>query len=326
MKQKTLVIVLGQARVDKLCWASFKKNVLEKLDADLALCIGKSPNNNNSNLYWANAKFKWVVPEYDDFGDGFDQIQLERYGTNTHWRKILKVKNQWLGGIKGEGEQPGSAGLLIYFRAKLYDILVKENITSLYDRFVITRSDFIWEIPHPKVERLHPDFIWIPFGEFYGGVTDRHAVLTQDYLKAYLDLIDPILQNTDKLMREMLAYNSKPNWNLERYILFHLKSLNVAHKIRYFPYMMYSVRERSTPTRWSYGIYESDLGYYVKYPKEKTRAELSMKYLTSKSGEIILFNNYLMRIILNGLFSLKNQKIYNLIKKKMKFFIRHNRE
>lgn len=309
MKQKTLVIVIGQARADKLTWPSFKKNVLEELDADLALCIGDSPANNNSNFYWANAAFKWIVPEYSDFGEGFDRIQLARYGVNTNWRKILEVKNQWLGGIKGEGEHPGSAGILIYFRAKLYDILVSEGITSLYNRFIITRSDFIWEIPHPKVERLNPKFIWIPYGEFYGGVTDRHAVISKDYLEAYLNLIDPILQDTDKLMREMSAYNSKPDWNLEKYILFRLKSLKLAAKIRHFPYIMYSVRESSTPTRWAQGIYDPGLGYFVKYPKEKIRAELSKKYLTYKSGKIILLNKYLMEIILKSLLSLKARKL-----------------
>lgn len=323
MKQKTLVIVLGQARADKLTWTSFKNNVLEVLDADLALCIGESPMNNKSNLYWANAKFRWEVPEYHDFGDGFDQIQLDRYGKITNWRKILQIQNQWLGGIKGEGEQPGSAGILIYLRAKLYDFLQNEKITSLYERFVITRSDFIWEIPHPKVERLGSDFLWFPYGEFYGGLTDRHAIISQEYLDVYLNLIDPILNNTDRLMRDMLAYNPKPNWNLEQYILFHLKSLNLAHKIKYIPYIMYSVRKQSTPTRWSQGVYDPDLDCFVKYPSEKDRTALTKKYLTFNSGKIILLNNYVMEIILKSIFFLKTESIYKQIRKKIKSMIRN---
>lgn len=322
MKQKTLVIVLGQARADKLTWASFKKNVLEELDADLALCVGESPMNNKSNLYWANAKFRWVVPEYDDFGDGFDQIQLERYGKITNWRKILQIQNQWLGGIKGKGEQPGSAGILIYFRAKLCDFLEREHLIHSYDRFIITRSDFIWEILHPKVERLNPKYLWFPYGEFYGGLTDRHVVLNQNNLKAYLNLIDPILQNTDKLMCDMLAYNPKAKWNIEQYILFHLKSLNLANKIRYLPYMMYSVRNQTTPTRWARGVFDPDLDCFVKYPSEKTRTALTKKYLTDKSGQIILLNNYLMEIILNGLFIVKEQNVYSLIRNQVKVLIR----
>jgi hypothetical protein len=305
MKQKTLVIVLGQARADRLTWPSFQKYVLHELEADLALCIGESPENNESNFYWANSKFNWVVPEYDDFGEGFDQIQSDRYGEITDWRAVLKVKDQWLGGIKGPEAHPGSAGLLVYFKAKLYEILVKENIIDRYDRFVITRSDFIWEMPHPKIERLDPSGIWIPYGEFYWGVTDRHVILSREYLKGYLDLIDPILKDTPKLIHNMLAFNPKPNWNHEQYILFHLKSLNLARRIRFLPYMMYSVREKSTPTRWSQGEFDPSLGFFVKYPAEKTRAELTKKYLVDRSGKVILLSKFLMNPVLKGLFSLK---------------------
>ena len=203
MKQQTLVIILGQARAHQLTWPSFKKSLLDELDADLALCVGESPDNNHSNLYWANAKFRWTVPEYEDFGDGFDQIQLDRYGEVTNWREILRVKDQWLGGIKGQGEQPGSAGILIYFRAKLYEFLIKGKITERYDRFIITRSDFIWEVPHYTMDRLNPDFIWIPYGEFYGGVTDRHVILSRKYLQSYLDLIDPIFRDASQLISDM---------------------------------------------------------------------------------------------------------------------------
>ncbi|MCG2587438.1 hypothetical protein [Rhodohalobacter sulfatireducens] len=323
MKQKTLVIILGQARADKLCWSSFKKNVLEELDADLALCVGKSSTNDNSNLFWANAKFRWEVPEYDDFGDGFDQLQKDRYGKITHWRKILQVQNQWLGGIKAEEEHPGSGGLLIYFRAKLYDFLVKEDIISSYQRFVITRSDFIWEIPHPKVERLNPRYLWFPYGEFYGGLTDRHVIISSEHLNAYLNLIDPILHNTDQLIKEMLEYNPYPIWNLEQYILFHLKSLNIAHKVRYIPYMMFSVRKESTPTRWAEGVYDPDLDCLIKYPSEKSRTALTKKYLTDRSGKIMLFNNYLMVMILKSLFFLKKKTLYTRIRKRAKILIRH---
>jgi hypothetical protein len=309
MKQKTLVIILGQTRADKLTWASFKTHVLDQLNADLALCVGESPNNNNSNFYWVHAKYKWIVPEYEDFGDGFDQIQLERYGHTTNWRRILQVKSQWLGGIKGDGEHPGSAGILIYFRAKLYDFLVKEHIADQYDRFIITRSDFIWEVSHPNVERLKPNFVWIPYGEFYGGVTDRHVVLSRQNLGAYLNLIDPILEDTDALISSMMEAIPKPIWNLERYILFHLKRAHMDSEIRFLPYMMYSVREESTPTRWAQGVYNADLGYYIKYPTEKERAALTKKFLTFRSGKVILLNNRMMVKILKWLFRLKQRNI-----------------
>jgi len=123
MKAKTLVVILGQARADKLTWYSFKKNVLDILEADLALCIGESPENTSANKFWAHATYRWEVPEYMDFGDGFDQVQLDRYGEITEWRQVLNVPDQWLGGIMGENEQPGSAGILVFLKAKLLEFL-----------------------------------------------------------------------------------------------------------------------------------------------------------------------------------------------------------
>ncbi|TNF43428.1 MAG: hypothetical protein EP311_03130 [Cytophagales bacterium] len=305
MKSKTLVIILGQARADRLTWDSFKKNVLKVLEADLALCIGESPENTPSNQYWAHAIYRWVVPEYEDFGDGFDQIQLYRYGKNTDWRQVLTVPDQWLGGIKGKNEHPGSAGILVYLKAKLLEFLEQKEISKKYDRYVITRSDFIWEVPHPKLDRLDPDKIWIPYGEFYWGVTDRHVVLTSNYLRPYLDLIGPVLSEPDQLIRQMQTYNPKPNWNHEQYILFRLRSQGLEKKIRFLPYMMYSVREETTPTRWAEGEFDEELGFLVKYPAEKIRARLTRKYLTKKSGEVVLMPDLLFRWILKGLFSMK---------------------
>ncbi len=302
---KTLVVILGQVRADRLTWDSFKKNVLDILDADLALCIGESPENTDANLYWAHAKYRWVVPEYDDFGDGFDQVQRDRLGKNTEWRQVLTVPDQWLGGIKGKNEHPGSAGILVYLKARLLDFLENEEIRQKYDRYIITRSDFIWELPHPKMGRLDPDRVWIPYGEFYWGVTDRHVVLSQKFLRPYLDLIGPIVTKPDNLIREMKAYNRKPNWNHEQYILFRLKSQGLGAKIRFLPFMMYSVRESSTPTRWAEGELDSELGFFVKYPNEKIRTRLTKKYLAKKSGEVVLLPDLLFQGILKALFSLK---------------------
>lgn len=305
MIPKTLVVILGQARGDRLNWASFKKNVKDILDADLALCIGESPENIPSNQYWAHAIYRWVVPEYEDFGDGFDQIQRDRLGENTEWRQVMTVPDQWLEGIKGENEHPGSAGILVYLKAKLLDFLENEEMQQKYDRYIITRSDFIWELPHPKMDCLVLDRIWIPYGEFYWRVTDRHVVLSQKYLRPYLDLIGPILTKQDSLIREKKVYNPKPNWNHEQFILFRLKSQGLGAKIRFLPFTMYLVREASTPTRWAVGEMDTELGFFVKYPNEKIRTRLTKKYLTQKSGEVVLLSDWLFRLVLKGLFSLK---------------------
>ena len=41
---KTLVIILGETRAHQLTFENFKENVIDRLQADLCLCIGIKPD------------------------------------------------------------------------------------------------------------------------------------------------------------------------------------------------------------------------------------------------------------------------------------------
>jgi hypothetical protein len=121
----------------------------------------------------------------------------------------------------------------------------------------------MWDVPHPALELLEPDAIWIPNGEGYGGLTDRHAVLSQSNYEDYLGILRPVLTSPSQLAREM---SERSDWNLERFI-FHSLSRTRA-KVELFPYPAFSVREWGGPTSWSKGKWSFRLGCYVKYSTE----------------------------------------------------------
>ena len=239
MMNKTLVIVLSETRAHELTFNSFKKNVIDELNADLCLCIGITPDYDYNNPFYNLAKYKFLYDEPDDFGDAFDYAynilskdiqkyeKIENknalygklrypkqttanityhgdydsntniqqynddalvihskdfpdegwknqiYGINNsdqsnlivqenvstyiknkqhlHWREFLKIKDQFLGGIKDKNHQhSGSAGILIFFRWYLLKNLIDNDLINKYDRFIITRSDYIYQLPHPK--------------------------------------------------------------------------------------------------------------------------------------------------------------------------------
>jgi hypothetical protein len=258
----TLVCVLAESRAHSLTWKKFKKNLLDPLRADLAVCIEVTESYDYANPFWNHAKYHWKTPRYDDWGTAFDLAQAD-LGSNENWRALLAVKDQWLGGVKGEGSHQGSAGILLYFRMFLLKCLQSEEIFKKYKRVVVTRSDFMWDVPHPAIELLEPDAIWIPNGEGYGGVTDRHAVLSQSNHEDYLGILRPVLTDPSQLAREM---SGRSDWNLERFI-FHSLSRNRA-KVKLFPYPAYSVREWGGPTSWSKGKWNFRLGCFVKYSTE----------------------------------------------------------
>ena len=349
---KTLVIVLSETRASELTFDSFKKNLIDELNADLCLCIGVKHDYNYNNPFYSLAKYKFTYNEPQDFGDAFEYAyniisqnrstyeclndvnalygklqnpkqstkNITYYGNNDecltnindfndneivihtkdfpdkswknqvygiknsnninlvsqenvitykkplYWREFLKVKDQFLGGIKDKyNKHPGSAGILIFFRWFLLKNLIDNDLINKYDRFIITRSDFIYQLPHPKVEYMNDNCIWIPDCEHYGGYTDRHVVLSKNNIESYLNILNNLVLRSNEYFIKMKSHR---NWNLEKLIKFHLEQNNVLHLVKEFPYVMYSVRNINGTTRWSQGNYSNKLGYYIKYQSE----------------------------------------------------------
>ena len=66
-----------------------------------------------------------------------------------------------------------------------------------YDRVVSSRLDFRWYAPHPPAWRLPPSRVWIPEGsDFYGGLNDRHALLSRGAAELLMRRYEYILDGT----------------------------------------------------------------------------------------------------------------------------------
>jgi hypothetical protein len=197
-----------------------------------------------------------------------------------------------MGGIKDKKDQhPGSASILLFFRWFLLHNLIKTNLINSYDRFIITRSDYIYRLPHPNLDLLDKTNIWIPDGESYDGYTDRHVILSPSNIESYLNILNNMILKSNEYFYKM---KNNSDWNLERLIKFNLTQNNVVHLVKPIPYIMYTVRAINGTTRWAAGTYNKDLGYCIKY---NTEYELSAKHEDEfkKSNLPIneFYNNYL---------------------------------
>jgi hypothetical protein len=208
-------------------------------------------------------------------GNIVPQEHVDTYKKPLYWREFLKVKDQYLGGIKDNlNQHPGSAGILIFFRWFLLKNLIDNDLINKYDRFVITRSDFIYQLPHPKIEIMNENCIWIPDCENYGGYTDRHVVLSKNNIEPYLNILNNLVIRSNEYYIKMKDYHE---WNLEKLIKFHLVQNNVEHLVKEFPYVMYSVRNMNGTTRWAQGTYSEQHGYFIKYPSEYEKSSYYKK-------------------------------------------------
>lgn len=322
MKNKCLVIILGHARASDLTWDSFKSNVFYKLNADLALCVGEANTNNNANPYWKHAKYKWISEEYENYALGYDNFQ-NIYGGTNNWRELLDFAPDdvapFLGGCYDEKNKPAaSAGILIYYRALALQYIKDLKLDNTYDRFLITRSDFIWQSPHPSLDKLSSAKIWIAFGEKYGGITDRYALLNNKDVFTYLDILRPIVTDHILLKSKLLVFDKYRRINMESYIKFHLLDNNIYKSVRFIPYYMFSVRNKDSPGRWSKGTYNKKLDCFIKYPDEKIMADIYANFF-SKFGLLNSFKCYPYNYVIYSIIEFTAKVKRRLFKTKIKY-------
>lgn len=228
-------------------------NINDIDDTEIIVHSDNFPDN-----YWKNEVYG---VKHND-GTYVKQEHVTTYKKGLHWKVFLEQKRQFMGPLGGH---PGSAGILIFFRWFLLRNLIDSNLINMYDKFIITRSDFIYQLPHPPLDLLNMEYIWFPNGEQYGGYTDRHVILSRENVSKYLDIFNNfVLKSND--------YSSKIHGssilNLEQIIKFNLDENKVGHLVKYFPYVMYSIRNINGPSRWAQGTYFDELGYCIKYDSE----------------------------------------------------------
>jgi hypothetical protein len=262
--ESVLIIVFPETRAYNLTFDFFKSNFLDSLQADLCLCVRENKREEKNNPFYKHAKYVLSYEEPSDWSELFDSAQeVKNYQGN--WRQLLEIQEHWLGEIKEGNIQLFQNAILLFSRWFLKEQIISNNILEKYDRYIITRSDFIHEIPHIPMEFLDSKFIWLPDGEDYGGLTDRHIVVHRNDIINVLSIADPIITNPDQLYQQM---SNRQDWNLEKYVKFAFNNLGLLSRVKRFPYTMYTVRQEDTPTTWSQGTFNERLGYRIKYDRE----------------------------------------------------------
>jgi hypothetical protein len=289
--ERVLVCLLGATRAHELTFPSFKRRVLDELSGDLAMALTIDETYAYANPFWQHAKYRWTGPDFSDYGEGFDQVQ--RWLCQQHkvpapdWRSMLRLNGNWQGRIASQNPQFGNGAIEIFVRWLLLHGLQQDNILDRYDRFVITRSDFVWLAPHPPLSVLDKDAIWIPDGEKYSGLNTRHLVASRADVADCLNLIEDIVLRPTRLYEEMkyLPVDSRYGWNMEQFLQHHLCRKERLRKVKLFPCVMYlarSVRDDGSKT-WSRGRYEPAVGHFVKYEEEFHAASTCAKIIHGRA-------------------------------------------
>jgi hypothetical protein len=277
MAERVLVCILAQTRAHEITWNNFRRNVLEEIGADLAICVGFNAEYDPTNLFHRHAQYRWLLPEPADFASEIDRASGS-LGLIPSWRELLVLDGEFLGAAAG---RRGSGAVQLVFRWFLRECILREKLTERYDRFIITRSDFLYVTPYPCPEALDRDAIWFPDGEDYGGLVDRHMVVSSGDVVASLGVLGDLISYPADWVNDLSFY---PHRNIEACLHNYFRRLRLLARVRRFPYIMYSVGGEKDKTRWSSGHFVESLGYWIKYPSE-VQAALSIKDALHSQGD-----------------------------------------
>ncbi len=272
-----LVVILAQTRSAHAVWDSFKRGLLDPLGCDLAVCVGRNLTSGPAtDEYHAHAKFVWEYDEPTDYGDMFEFAARVLGAHSQEWRKVLPAPGHLFGGVLDPHHQHhGSGAVGIFVRWFLSYSLKQSGVDQLYERFVITRSDHVYAFPHPPLELLNASQLWSPTGMDFAGLNDRHLVVSRRDVHRALSLLDRVLLEPVTLLAEMNATTWVTEWNIERFLLFHLKSQGLDSRLGRFHRCMFTARSKSDVSLWSVGDYHSAMDLIVKYPDELKECEIN---------------------------------------------------
>lgn len=200
----TVVCLIGSVRGGPQAWRSLAANVLRPLSADLALLLPQEvmlPPGAADGLL-PHARHIWRVTEPSS-PEGWSHFIDELIGTG--WRNATLRPNIW-GGVSQASEATGIAGatvkgsgaIILSLRLVLLsylDALARGGVS--YRTVVLSRFDHFYACEHPPISRCSfsgqhaaaGHWLRTPFGEQFGGVTDRHSVFPFNSRRAVLSVL-----------------------------------------------------------------------------------------------------------------------------------------
>ena len=274
--KKYLVVLAGSPRGGEKTWNSLLKYVLNPLDADLAVCTGDKFY--KESLLTRNAKYEWIFNEPNNWFDYYEE------NFNNNWKNFFsKGKNT---GLYNSGS--------IHFAIK--DIILNNYINEIknYDFLIYTRFDQFYTSRHIDIQNDEKK-IYIPRGEDYFGIGDRHAVLQTDLVGKFLNICNYIDQDiSTKDLPEYL--------NCESAYLRFLKDEKLLKSVVRYSRKQFTTSTIEDKTNWRVAEYKVYFykNLYIKYPDEFLdsikNSLLSREFLKIVVSEFRLVINYLYLI------------------------------
>lgn len=234
---KVLVVLIGGLRCGERAWHSLYEHVLNtpnnKTVAELALLVGDPPARYQNASLLERAKYVWTFPEYSNWNDAvqnavdqhvrLDNNLLQQYNlpiftaqqAATWKNRTIPLINKNSVILAGTGNS--LSGAINYIIRWFLILRLLQNDAALlqtYDAFVVTRADhyYLCRQPDNVMSKMSHDrsIIYVPEGEDYGGMNDRHIVVSRSHVLKVLNVLPAIVQHPDRYASALADKDTNP--------------------------------------------------------------------------------------------------------------------
>ena len=242
--KKYLTVLAGNPRGGEQTWESLYKYVIDHLDSDLAICTGDAFVSKNS--LFDKADFKWIFEEPVNWFSYYEE------NFNNNWYDFFSLGKDT--GLYNSGN--------IHFAIK--DIILNNYIEILesYEFIIYSRFDQFYTDYHIDINDNSTN-IWIPSGENYHGVGDRHAVVAANDIRKFLSICEYV-DSPDSI-------KDPPEYlNCETAYKRFLNHTSLIENVKRYDRKQFTSSMKTDKSNWRIGIYR--LYFYknlmIKYPDE----------------------------------------------------------
>ena len=251
-----LVILAGLPRGGEGSWKTLYEQVVKNLDADLAICT-EDVIDKKLSLY-SMADYLWLFKERENW---------ENYYINNYSENSLNVFK------KGKGAGLWESGMI---HMALKDMIHKNylNVIKEYKYFIYARFDQFYTDYHPV---LSGENIWIPEGENYYGINDRHAIVNSKFSNEFFNICSFIESLNPEELDDIYL-------NCETIFKMHLENSNLIKNVKRIKRFQFTSAALNDFTRWRVPKYNLliDKKIKIKYPDEFIEAVKNIKFLNLK--------------------------------------------
>jgi hypothetical protein len=147
------------------------------------------------------------------------------------------------------------------------------NFHGLYDRFVITRSDHYYKCNH-DLRDLSSYYIWIPYGQDWHGICDRHIVCGAQHVYDVLNVLPPLILHLERYEKYSRASGFHTLSSTETFLKLRLKESGLLPLVRRCARVMFTCAVNGDNFLWS-SPFKDEIPerVYVKYKQEYALAK-----------------------------------------------------